>query len=50
MEYNNISLKFTLQTQTEYRNTKIQTCLQGLLPWDISLKRNTEGNVKESRL
>ena len=24
--------KFMLQTQTKYKNTKIETCLQGLLP------------------
>ena len=27
MEYKNISSKFTLQTHTKYKNTKIQTCL-----------------------
>ena len=27
MEYKNITLKFTLQTQTKYKNTKTQTCL-----------------------
>ena len=27
MEYKNISSKFTLQTQTKYKNTKIQTAL-----------------------
>ena len=32
MEDKNIFFKFTLQTQTIYKNTKVQTCLQGLLP------------------
>ena len=32
MEDKNIFSKLTLQTQTKYKNTKIQTCLQGLLP------------------
>ena len=50
MECKNISLKFRLQTQTKYKNTQIQTCLEGLLPGDISLKQNTESNVRESRL
>ena len=36
MEYKKISSKFMLQTQTKYKNTKIQTCLQGLLLWDMS--------------
>ena len=36
MEYKNISSRFTLQTQAKYKNTKIRTCLQGLLPWDMS--------------
>ena len=27
MEHKNILLKFTLQTHTKYKNTKIQTCL-----------------------
>ena len=31
MEDKNISSKFTLQTQTKYKNTKIKTYLQGLL-------------------
>ena len=31
MEYKNVSSKFTLQTQAKYKNTEIQTCLQGLL-------------------
>ena len=32
MEDKNIFSKITLQTQTEYKNTKIQISLQGLLP------------------
>ena len=32
MEYKNIFSKFTLQTQTKYKNAKIQPCLQELLP------------------
>ena len=32
MEYKNIYSKFTLQTQTKYKNAKIRTCLHGLLP------------------
>ena len=35
VEYKNNSLKFTLQPQTKYKNPKKETCLQGLLPWDI---------------
>ena len=35
MEYKNISSKFTLQPQTKYKNTEMETCLQGLLPRDI---------------
>ena len=35
MEDKNIFSKLTLQTQTKYENTKIQTRLQGLLPWDM---------------
>ena len=31
MEGKNISSKFTLQTQTKYEHTKIQSCLQSLL-------------------
>ena len=27
--------KFSFEAQTEYKNTKIQTCLQGLLPWGL---------------
>ena len=33
VEYKNISSKFTLQTQTKYKNTKTQNCLQELLAW-----------------
>ena len=32
MEDKNIFSKIRLQTQTEYKNTKIQFSLQGLLP------------------
>ena len=32
MEDKNIFLKFALQTQAKYKNTKIQISLQGLLP------------------
>ena len=32
MEEKNIFSKFMLQTQTKYKNTKIQACLQGQLP------------------
>ena len=32
MEDKNIFSKIMLQTQTEYKNTKIQISLQGLLP------------------
>ena len=35
MEYKNISSKFTLEPQTKYKNTEMETCLQGLLPRDI---------------
>ena len=38
IEGKNISSKFMSQTQTKYKNTKIQTCLQGLLPWDMSFQ------------
>ena len=38
MEDKNISSKFTSHTQTKYKNTKMQTCLQGLLPWDMSFQ------------
>ena len=34
-EYKNISSKSTLQPRTKYKNTKMETCLQGLLPGDI---------------
>ena len=27
--------KFSFEAQTKYKNTKIQTCLQGLLPWGL---------------
>ena len=33
MEDKNIFSKFTLQTLVEYKNTKIQISLQGLLAW-----------------
>ena len=32
MEYKCISSKFTLQIQTKYENTQIETCFQVLLP------------------
>ena len=40
MEDKNIFSKFMLQTQTKYKNTKIQTCLQGFyheVCWKIYL-------------
>ena len=40
MEYKNIFFKFTLHPQTEYKNIKIEACLQGLLPWDMSFQSN----------
>ena len=40
MEDKNIFAKFMFQTQRKYKNTKIQTCLQGLLPWGM-LKINS---------
>ena len=40
MEYKNISLKYRLQPQTEYKNIEIEACLQGLLPWDMSFQSN----------
>ena len=27
--------KFSFEAQAKYKNTKIQTCLQGLLPWGL---------------
>ena len=42
MEYKYISSKFTLQTQTKYKNTKIQTCLHGFLPWYISFQSSVK--------
>ena len=44
MEDKNISSKFTLQTRTKYKNIKIQTCLQSLLPWGM-LKKIYSANV-----
>ena len=35
MEFKIISSKFMLQIKTKYKNTKIQTFSQGLLPWDV---------------
>ena len=36
MEDKNKTLsKFSLQAQTKCKNTKTQTCLQGLLPWGL---------------
>ena len=35
MEYKHISSKSTLQARAKYKNTKMETCLQGLLPGDI---------------
>ena len=35
MEGKSVSSKFTLQTETKYKHTKIQTCLQSLLPWGM---------------
>ena len=45
MEYKYISLKFTLQTQTNYKNTKIQTCLHRLFPWDISFQSSVKKHI-----
>ena len=38
MEYKYIYSKFTLQTQTNNKSTKIQTCLHGPFPWDNSFQ------------
>ena len=45
MECKNISLKFTLQTQTKYKSTKIRTCLQGLLAWDMSFQTSVKNCI-----
>ena len=42
MEYKYISSKFTLQTQTNYKSTKIQTCLHGPFPRDISFQSSVK--------
>ena len=42
MEYKNISSKFTLQTQTKYKNAKTGTCLQELLSWDVSFQASVK--------
>ena len=34
--------KFTSQTQKKYKNTKLQTCLQGLLPGDMSFQSSVQ--------
>ena len=35
MENKNIFSKYMLQTRAKYKNSKILTCLQGLLPWGM---------------
>ena len=45
MEYKNISSKFTLQTQRKYKNTKIRTCLQELLPWGMSFHASVKNCI-----
>ena len=42
MEYEIFSSEFTLQTQTKYKNTKIQSCLQKLLLWDMSFQSSVK--------
>ena len=42
MEYKYISSKFMLQTQTNNKSTKIQTCLHGLFPWDNSFQSSVK--------
>ena len=42
MEYKNFSSKFKLKTQAKYKNTKTQTCLQELLPWDMSFQSSVK--------
>ena len=42
MEYKNFSSKFALQTQTKYKNTKIQTRLQEPLPWDMPFESSAK--------
>ena len=44
MEDKYISSKFILQTQTKYKNTKIQICLHGLLPRYISFQPSVKKN------
>ena len=49
MEYKYISSKFTLQTQTKYKNTKIQTCLHGLFLYSHQSKKKKKNyNAKVS--
>ena len=45
MEYKYIASKFTLQTQTNGKSTKIQTCLHGLFPWDISFQSSVKKHI-----
>ena len=40
MKDKNVFSKLTLQTQRKYKNTKIQICLQGLLPRGIGILKN----------
>ena len=45
MEYKYISSTFTVQIQTNFKNTKIQTCLHGLFPWDISFQSSVKKHI-----
>ena len=45
MEYKYISSKFTLQTQTSNKSTKIQTCLHVLFPWDNSFETSVKKDI-----
>ena len=47
MEYNNVSSKFTLQTQTKYKNIRIPACLQGLFPLDISFHSSVQNTFHQ---
>ena len=45
MEHKNISSNFTLQTQTKYKNIKIQSCLRVLLQWDVSFQSSVKRHI-----
>ena len=45
MKKKNISSKFTLQTQTKYKNAKTGTCLQELLSWDVSFQASVKNFI-----